>query len=318
MKNQTVFELAKRFLSSNSAEKGRKRFELLLGELEKRGGEPDSDYMKEAESKILREIFSRNRRRAKIRRFVISSLGYAASLFLIGLIFSVLYVGLKDSPPQPDWIVKTTETGNRAKIILSDGSMIRLNENSRLEFPEFFGPDERVVKLHGEAYFEVKTNPNMPFKVVSSEAEVRVLGTIFNVNTFKTPEVTVAEGRVSVRGSDTTNNVLLSKGQQVVIEENLMIVKEVNPDFFIGWHTRSLQFNSLPAEEVFKVLERAYGVTIKFTDDSNKVNCLITGRYEGERIETIIKGLKNILDFSYETDISTRTITLTIKKCING
>lgn len=315
MKNQTIFELARRFLSTGSSAKEKQAFESLLGGLEKRGEEPDPDYLEQAKSTIFAKIsFSRNR---KFRQILISTRQYAASFFVIGLILLTWHFVLPPSSEDPEWIVKATEIGMRSKITLSDGTMVRLNENSRLEFPEFFGPNERIVKLYGEAYFDVKSNPEKPFKVVSNHTEVTVLGTVFNVNTFQAPEVTVASGSVKVADTLLKENVLLTPGQQAVLHKDQIDVKEVNPEFYIGWHTRKLQFNALPAEEVFHVLERAYGVTIALDKHSKKVDCLITGRYEGERIETIMKGLTHILDFTYETDVSTKTITLTIIQCKN-
>lgn len=317
MKNQIIFKLAKRFHSGNSGEKKRQTFESLLEELEKRGEEPDADHLEESKLKIFGRISSKNRRNTKIRQFFIFSRQYAAAVALVGIVFFAVYFssGLPDQ--EAEWMVKTTEIGMRSTITLSDGTMVRLNENSKLEFPEFFDSKERIVRLYGEAYFDVTANPDRPFKVLSNRTEVTVLGTRFNVNTFQAPEVTVASGSVKVADTLSKDNVLLAPGQQAVLQKEKINVRDVNPEFYIGWHTRKLLFNSLPAEEVFQVLERAYGVTIALDKNSKKVDCLITGNYEGERIETIMKGLTHILDFTYETDVSTKTITLTIKQCRN-
>lgn len=315
MKNQTIFELAKRFLSTGASAKEKQAFESLLEELEKRGVEPDAAYIEEAKASVFTKVSSSRNRKVKIRQVLLSSRQYAASLLIIGLAFLAIYFFAQTPVQEPEWMVKTTEIGMRSTITLSDGTMVRLNENSRLEFPEFFDSNERVVKLYGEAYFDVTSNPEKPFKVVSNQTEVTVLGTIFNVNTFQATEATVASGSVKVADMHSKGNVLLTSGQQAILKESEIVVNQVNPEFYIGWHTRKLQFDSLPAEEVFHVLERAYGVTIALDKYSKKVDCLITGRYEGERIETIMKGLTHILDFTYETDVSTKTITLTIKQC---
>jgi transmembrane sensor len=317
MKNQTIFKLAKRFLYTNTGEKDKQTFELLLEELEKRGEEPDAAYLDQAKASVFSRIYSKRNKKTKSRQILVSSRKYAASILVIGLVLFAFYFTSLKPLPEPDWMVKTTEIGMRSTITLNDGSMVRLNENSRLEFPEFFGSGERIVKLYGEAFFDVVADPEKPFKVISNQTEVMVLGTVFNVNTFQSTEITVASGSVKVSDTLSKANVVLAPGQQAVLHENKISVSEVNPEFYIGWHTRKLQFNSLPAEEVFQVLERAYGVNIALDKYSKKVDCMITGRYEGERIETIMKGLTHILDFTYETDVSTKTITLTIKQCKN-
>jgi transmembrane sensor len=315
MKSQHIFELAKRFLTAGEDSKDRKAFERLLAEFEKRGVDPDPFYLEEAKKRVLAEILAKEESRSRSRRVFISSLKFAASITLLAGLSYFFYLSLRPSLDEPNWMIKRTEIGMRSTISLSDGSVVRLNENSRLEFPEVFSAKERVVRLYGEAYFEVVSNKEKPFKVISDNTEVTVLGTTFNINTFQTPEITVASGSVRVADTLLKDHVILSTGQQAEIGENEIAVREVNPAYFIGWHTRKLQFSDLPVLEVFRVLERAYGVTINFGSGSKKIDCLITGKYEGERIETILKGLTNILDFTFETDVSTKTITLTIQKC---
>jgi transmembrane sensor len=317
MKNQTIFELARRFLSSDASAKEKQAFESLLEGLEKRGEAPDAAYLDQAKADVLARISSIRNRNKKVRQVFVASRKYAAAALVIGLVVSAIYFSARTPLKTLEWMVKTTEIGMRSTIILSDGTLVRLNENSRLEFPEMFESNVRAVNLYGEAYFDVTHDAEKPFKVISNQTEVTVLGTIFNINTFQAPEVTVASGSVKVADILSKENVILTPGQQAILRETDIIVTQVNPEFYTGWHTRKLQFNSMPAEEVFKVLERAYGVTIALDKHSKKVDCLITGRYEGERIETLMKGLTHILDFTYETDVSTKTITLTINQCRN-
>lgn len=317
MKSQHIFELAKRFLSAREDSKDRTTFERVMAELEKRGEEPDPAYIEQAKCRVLAEIYSKSESESerKNNRLFIGLLKLAASIVLIAGLSYFVYLNLWSSLDEPNWMTKRTEIGMRSTISLSDGSIVRLNENSKLEFPEVFASNERVVRLYGEAYFDVVANEEKPFKVISDQTEVTVLGTSFNINTFQIPEITVASGSVRVADTLLKDHVVLSPGQQAVIGDNEIAVHEVNPAYFIGWHTRKLQFSDLPVLEVFRVLERAYGVTINFGSGSKNIECLVTGKYEGERIETIMKGLTNILDFTFETDVSTKTITLTIQKC---
>ena len=315
MKNQTIFEVAKAFFSKKGSEEERQEFEKLLDALEERGEAPTEADMSKSKSQVSERVFSSIRRKQNLRQLYQSGRRYAASMVVLAVLFATIYISITRNPTSPEWLTKSTAIGMRSTITLSDGTMVRLNENSRLEFPAFFASSSRTVHLYGEAYFDVTADPDKPFKVLSKQTEVTVLGTRFNVNTFQLPVVTVAEGSVKVADTLSKGNVLLSHGQQAVLYEGQIDVREVNPEFFIGWHTRKLQFDALPVEEVFGILERAYGVTIAFDGSSKKVNCLITGYYEGERIETIMKGLTNILDFTYETDVSTKTITLTIRHC---
>ena len=93
--------------------------------------------------------------------------------------------------------------GETFKVVLSDGTEVLLNSDSRLSYPTVFKGKERVVSLEGEAYFNVTKNTEHPFIVKSGNVQVRVLGTEFNMCSY-TPDnvrVTLIEGKVAV--SDT-------------------------------------------------------------------------------------------------------------------
>ena len=83
----------------------------------------------------------------------------------------------------------------------------------------------------------------------------------------------------------------------------------------VGWHTRKLEFEEESIASVFSILERAYGVNIELIMPDGDIDCAITGAYSGERIETILLGFRHILDFSYQTDIETKTIIINMNKC---
>lgn len=115
-------------------------------------------------------------------------------------------------------------TGQSTDITLSDGSMVCLHPGSRLAFPVEFSGTERVVKLEGEAYFDVVHDSHRPFIVITSQTETTVLGTEFNVNTHDgtSTTVTLVKGRVQVKNKYLSENdkVLLNPGMQTVVRED--------------------------------------------------------------------------------------------------
>ncbi len=240
---------------------------------------------------------------------------YAAVFFVIGLVGLGYYHVQQSTQILPPMISKVTKPGMRSTLTLGDGSVVMLNENSSLEFPEYFDNEIRKVILKGEAFFDIQADAKRPFVVVSNQSEVTVLGTSFNINTNNATEVTVATGKVKVEDLQSQEEVFLLPGQQAIMDGNAISIHEVNPEYFMGWHTRSLSFEEEPLEKVFEILERAYGVTIYANFPSRIADCLITGSYEGERIETILRGMRHLLDFDYETDISTKTISLNNLRC---
>ena len=84
---------------------------------------------------------------------------------------------------------------------LPDGSVVALNSNSKLVFPKQFNGDTREVTIEGEAFFDVKPNPEKPFIINAGKAQIKVVGTSFNVSAYpetETLEVVVKTGKVQV------------------------------------------------------------------------------------------------------------------------
>src|SRR5690606_2513620 len=107
----------------------------------------------------------------------------------------------------------STPRGGQYQVKLPDGTQVWLHAATKLRYPTAFYGKERVVELEGEAYFEVAKNAEMPFKVISNNQEVAVLGTHFNVSSYADMGeilTTVVEGKVHVQSS-------LSEGSSVVL-----------------------------------------------------------------------------------------------------
>ncbi|MEX2512925.1 MAG: FecR domain-containing protein [Cyclobacteriaceae bacterium] len=315
MKSHPVFKAARKFLSSASAEKEKQDFSDLLDGLAERGKSPDKETLDNSRKKVMDNLAKSREQAAKGQPLFLAIKRYAAVLLVFMVVGAAYYQVRQTTQKAPLLISKITGTGMRSTLILEDGSRVRLNENSRLEFPEYFEDGVRKVVLKGEAFFDIQADAQRPFVVVSDQSEVTVLGTSFNINTHHATEVTVASGKVKVADRHSLEQAFLQPGQQAIMDGKAIRIKKVNPEYFIGWHTRRLSFEEEPVEKVFEILERAYGVTIYTQIPTAKQECLITGSYEGERIETILRGMENLLDFKYETDISTRTITIKIIKC---
>ena len=75
--------------------------------------------------------------------------------------------------------------GQRANILLSDGTEVWINANTTIIYPSVFSGSERNIKLSGEAFFKVAHNEKKPFIVSTDNLDVKVLGTTFDVSAYK-------------------------------------------------------------------------------------------------------------------------------------
>lgn len=163
--------------------------------------------------------------------------------------------------------------GGEYRLLLSDGTMVYMNSESRLKYPVCFVGDKRVVELEGEAYFDVARDEKCPFIVHTNLVNVDVLGTSFNVMAYKVDnriEVTLVKGKVNVTCGEARK--ILEPNQQFVLnnENGECVVREVNVDTFIDWKNGILNFDALPLGELSEKLGRWYGVKFFFTNEKLK------------------------------------------------
>jgi transmembrane sensor len=104
-------------------------------------------------------------------------------------------------------------------VILPDGSEIRLNEESDMQFPVAFNHQTRDITIHGEAYLKIAPDPDKPFLVHLPHGTVHVLGTEFNVNTRNDQQVKVALATGAVKVVTAADTLTLKPRQIVSYEE---------------------------------------------------------------------------------------------------
>lgn len=156
-----------------------------------------------------------------------------------------------------------TPIGGRFKLMLTDGTRVWLNAQSKIVYPSQFPDDHREVEISGEAYLEVAHDSRRPFSVKVNGVNISVLGTRFNVNSYADNdylEVTLAEG--SIRASNKKNTVLLYPREQMQLYNlgEMHIKKNVDVDKILAWKDERFNFGTgTDIREVMKQLSRWYG-----------------------------------------------------------
>ena len=150
------------------------------------------------------------------------------------------------------------------RISLNDGSVVWLNSDSRLEYPEKFAKGERRVRVTGEAFFDVTRDTVRPFVVETVRQLVTVLGTKFNVSAYPSePELTtLASGKVKVIPVHGAEAVVLSPGEQSVLGVGVdsLRVCQVKVSDVVSWKDGMISIENMALSEILKVVSRAYDV----------------------------------------------------------
>lgn len=196
-------------------------------------------------------------------------------------------------------VTVSTQMAEIKNITLSDGSMVTLNENSKVSYPRYF-ISKRNIELEGEAFFEVKHEAERPFVVQTKQLVVNVLGTSFLVNSAKNkPFVNVKSGKVAVKNKLTEDHLVLIAGQGAGLLSGTLQKKQLNNENYLAWKTKELAFTDNPLKEVFTTLENYYHVKIT-TDHTDPLNCKVTTRFKNETLEGVLKELKLLFGFNYK------------------
>ncbi len=155
--------------------------------------------------------------------------------------------------------------GGEYRLILADGTKVWMNSKSELRYPIEFNGTERKVYLKGEAYFEVAKNASMPFIVKTDKADVKVLGTHFNVSAYADDETktTLIEGAVKVKG--VKGAAVLKPGEQAVISNSQFKVRnDIDAEGEIAWKNGFFNFRDAGIEDIMRGVARWYDIEVKY------------------------------------------------------
>lgn len=204
---------------------------------------------------------------------------------------------------QPDLYTVTTARGKQFQLQLPDGSKVWLNTASSITYPSAFHGSFRKVSVTGEAYFEVNTlSASQPFEVACNGQTVTVLGTRFNINSYKDEGViktTLRDGKVrvtSVTGGETS--VLKPSQQSLVAENGAMEVKEVNVEEVIAWQMGYFSFTNTPFSQIMQQLARWYDIDVKYEGKVPQTE------FEGRLNQSV--NLSRVLEFFKESGVKFR------------
>ena len=180
--------------------------------------------------------------------------------------------------------------GNQSKVILADNSVVWLNAGSRLVYPTRFKGKSREVILFGEAFFEVTENREMPFVVKTSDLEIKVLGTEFNVSAYSEDRViqtVLKEGSVAIKRTNAhfyEKELVLKPNQMASFNKTSKETKvyEVDIEYYTLWTKGLLSFDEVDYNRILKKVERFYNIRINFADP-NLGSVRISGKLDLEQ-----------------------------------
>ncbi|SJZ45683.1 FecR family protein [Sediminibacterium ginsengisoli] len=262
---------------------------------------PDSEWGKmDKQSKSLwlgklqAEVSGTVRRETPVRRIYPVRRWMAVAAILLVVLFAGLLTADKFSEPRQQLAIMQVSENRKQKIELADGSVVWVNAGSSLRYPKEFSGNTREVYLDGEAYFDVKHNPEKTFIVHTGQVRTTVLGTAFNISTGKqSHEITVTVTRGKVRVSDGKRILaVLTPDQQLHYNtgNGQTLAQMVNAAQVAGWKDE-LRFNNITFGEAAIELEERFHVSIRFANERVRA-CRFSGSApESNDLDAVLKVL---------------------------
>ncbi|MDO5979594.1 FecR family protein [Flavivirga spongiicola] len=193
-------------------------------------------------------------------------------------------------------------------IELSDGTIVHLNSGTSIKYPvNFLKGKKREVFIDGEAYFDVAKDINHPFIVNADSVAVEVLGTSFNISSYKEDteiKTVLVEGKVNMYNTHSPNNkIILKPGYKGAWNksEKHTYVEEVDTGLYIGWISGELIFRGSTFNNMVRKLERRYNVSIS-NNNVDLQNKKFNARFSVnvENIQDVMESINKISPFDYK------------------
>ncbi len=203
------------------------------------------------------------------RRRLFLRIAAAASFLLILGTFSWVQIDKQRST------IVSTDYGEQLEVILPDESIVKLNSNSSISFKKHWSNKKtRQVHLSGEAYFEVRKNPDLEqkFEVLTKDLKVQVLGTTFNVNAREQmTTVFLEEGKVNLDLENRDDDIGMNPGDIVSYsrETRLPERKQIVEEIPASWRNGTMEFENSRLQDILQRLKEIYGVEVIYENKTH-------------------------------------------------
>ncbi|MBP1618963.1 MAG: anti-sigma factor [Bacteroidetes bacterium] len=185
--------------------------------------------------------------------------------------------------------------GKRATLILSDGTRMYVNAGSHIVFPSAFEKNKREIAVDGEIFLDVTHNPKRPFIVKTSNCDVRVLGTAFNVSAYRnTGKTAVVLVRGKVELKDRKNKrALLHPNQMGQVSSDKMALENVDIFKYICWKDNIMFLDNEKIGKVVDELADYYGIEVNYSKEISDIH--ISGKLDlCDSVDEVICAIEEI------------------------
>lgn len=229
-----------------------------------------------------------------------------ASVVIIMIIFGYFYQTRNITDLAAPTSKINVPPGQRVNVILPDGTGVTINAMSEIEYPSLFANGERRIKLTGEAFFDVVHDNNKPFIVETYEYDIVVLGTKFNVESYRDKDIfttSLLEGKVKIVNKENSHVfTTLESNQQVKSINNTLKITSIEDYDILRWREGLICFKNKPFKLLMEQFEKYFDVEIVI-NNNKLLERQLSGKIRiNDGIENALRIIQKNTAFSYKFD----------------
>lgn len=243
----------------------------------------------------------------KTKRFSIKRISIEiAKIAAVALVFFCVdfFLSKPKTESQPVLLTQTVSVpaGQHIELILPDSTKVWVNACSKIVYPTTFASDNRIVELEGEAFFDVSKNKDLPFIVKTQNADVKVLGTEFNVLSSSESNslyVSLIEGSVELNSKYLSDSYIMKPGEMMKLEDGEFTVSRIKDMDYFEWRNGVMCFKNVKIGDMLERLASQFGVNMIY-QRKDILQESYTGKfYVSDGIEQVLRILQLEHKFSY-------------------
>ena len=291
------------------SEKNRNRF-FELRDIWLASGLINKDFNREKAWKLVTEkitAFESSRKKKRIERIIMTWASAAAVVALVLTLLNIFHIKSSELAfDSHSKINKVLSENSKKKIVLPDNSVVWLNKNAMLYYPDRFDGEKREVKMEGEVYFEVVKNEEKPFIVNFGDDQIKVIGTSFNVKNIienGKNEIVLLTGSIELHLGGTERKITLKSNEKLSYStvNKEVIVDPVDGSLYNVWTKDRLRFDNEKLSYVIANLEVWYGTKIE-CPKSLAEEIRVTFTIIDETEEQMLKSLSKVAPIKYRLE----------------
>ncbi len=250
-----------------------------------------------------KSLLSAINKKTKIIRPIYIEILKIAAIFIIAFVCTFFWKGSqKVNRTETMSQVINVPAGQRAELILSDGTKVWLNAKSSLTFPTLFDENNREVILDGEGYFDVKENTKKPFIVKTEQYNIKVLGTEFNVQAYKGKdlfETALLKGSVEIEAINHTEKRTLKPNELAFKDKGHLKTIPISQFNYFQWREGLICFDDNTIAELLEKLQLYFDIKI-IVNNKSILSHKFSGKFRfRDGVEHVLKTLQIKTKFNY-------------------